>query len=127
MTEFRPISCCNVLYKIISKTMANKLKPFLGDIISENQSAFVPKRLITDNALIALEIFHAMKRRGEGRDGSFALKLDILKKHMTELNGVFWRKCYINWGSVLIGCRKLCIAWLVCLSLSKSTEKFLVP
>ena len=61
--------------------MANKLKPFLGDIISENQSAFVPKRLITDNALIAFEIFHAMKRRGEGKDGSFALKLDMKKAY----------------------------------------------
>ena len=81
MTEFRPISCCNVLYKIISKTMANKLKPLLCDIISENQSAFVPKRLITDNALIAFEIFHSMKRKGEGKEGSIALKLDMKKAY----------------------------------------------
>ena len=81
ITEFRPITCCNVLYKIISKTMDNKLKPLLGDIISANQSAFVPKRLITDNALIAFEIFHAMKRRGERKDGSVALKLDMKKTY----------------------------------------------
>lgn len=99
MTEFRPISLCNVLYKIISKTLANKLKLCLGDIISTNQSAFVPKRLITDNALIAFEIFHYMKRGGEGRDGSVALKLDMSKaydrmewgfQHMTGWNGDFW-------------------------------------
>lgn len=81
MGEFRPISLCNVLYKIISKVLANKLKPMLGSIISPNQSAFVPKRLITDNALVAFEIFHAMKRRGEGRDGSVALKLDMSKAY----------------------------------------------
>lgn len=77
ITEFRPISCCNVLYKI----RANKLKPFLGNIISINQSAFVPKRLITDNVLVSFDIFHAMKRRGEGKDGSVALKLDIKKAY----------------------------------------------
>ncbi|XP_021836918.2 uncharacterized protein [Spinacia oleracea] len=81
ITEFRPISCCNVLYKIISKTMANKLKPFLGNIISVNQSAFVPKRLITDNALVAFEIFHSMKRKAGGREGSVALKLDMKKAY----------------------------------------------
>lgn len=81
LTEFRPISCCNVLYKIISKTLANKLKPLLGDIISLHQSAFVPKRLITDNALIALEIFHAMKRKNGGKDGTVALKLDMKKAY----------------------------------------------
>lgn len=61
--------------------MANKLKPFLDSIISINQSAFVPKRLITDNALVAFEIFHAMKRRGEGKDGTIALKLDMSKAY----------------------------------------------
>ncbi|XP_021743457.1 uncharacterized protein LOC110709547 [Chenopodium quinoa] len=49
--------------------------------IDLSESAFVPKRLITDNALIAFEIFHAMKRKGEGRDGNVALKLDISKAY----------------------------------------------
>lgn len=81
LSELRPISCCNVIYKIVSKVLANKLKPFLGDIISNNQSAFIPQQLITDNALIAFETFHAMKRRGSGRNSSFALKLDMSKAY----------------------------------------------
>ncbi|KAK9740254.1 hypothetical protein RND81_03G022700 [Saponaria officinalis] len=79
--DFRPISLCNVLYKIISKTLANRLKSFLNEIIMENQSSFTPGRLITDNALIAFEIFHAMKRRGDGKFGNLALKLNMRKAY----------------------------------------------
>lgn len=51
------------------------MKPFLSSIISVNQSAFVPKRLITDNAPVAFEIFHVMKRK-DGKNETIALKLD---------------------------------------------------
>jgi hypothetical protein len=52
LTDFRPISVCTILYKVLAKCMVNRLRPMLGELISLNQSAFVRRRLITDNALV---------------------------------------------------------------------------
>jgi len=61
LKEYHPISLCNVIYKVVSKCLVNRLRPLLDELIAANQSAFIPGRLITDNALIAFECIHAIQ------------------------------------------------------------------
>ena len=81
ISEFRPISLCNVIYKLISKVLANRLKPLLPSIVSENQSVFQAGKVITNNILMAFETLHYMKNHQTGNTGFMALKLDISKAY----------------------------------------------
>ena len=87
VTEFRPISLCNVIYRIVAKTMANRLKQILHQVISPTQSVFIPNRLITDNIIIGYECLHKIKHNKSIKKGLVALKLDISKAY----DRVEWR------------------------------------
>ena len=81
MTELRPISLCNVGYKIISKVLCQRLKGLLPNLISETQSAFVSGRLISDNILIAQEMFHALRTNKSCKGKFLAIKTDMSKAY----------------------------------------------
>jgi hypothetical protein len=97
LKDFRPISLCNVIYKIISKCLVNRIRPFLDGLIGETQSAFIPGRLISDNALIAFECFHAIQRNRKQDDSYCAYKLDLSKAY-DRVDWWFLESLLHTWG-----------------------------
>ena len=81
ITKFRPISLSNVVSRIISKVLANRIKSILPNVIFDAQSAFIPDRLITNNTTVAFEMLYWMRNRRKGRTGHMAVKLDISKAY----------------------------------------------
>lgn len=77
---FRPISLCNVISKIVTKAIANKLKFILPEIIGNKQNVFAKGRIIIDNTLVVMEYFHWMKKKEKKRKYVMTLKLDISNK-----------------------------------------------
>nr|GEY83628.1 putative reverse transcriptase domain, reverse transcriptase zinc-binding domain protein [Tanacetum cinerariifolium] len=81
VNDYRPISYCNVLFKCISKIIANRIKQSLKSLVSPNQSTFVPGRCISDNILLTQELMHNYHLdRGSPR---CAFKVDIQKAYDT--------------------------------------------
>ena len=78
--QFRPISLCNTVYKMVTKTIVNRIRPLLSHLVSPYQSAFVPGRRGVDNVIIAQELIHSMHRK-KGRVGSLILKVDLEKAY----------------------------------------------
>lgn len=79
VTKFRPISLCNVLYKLVAKCITNRMKSVPYDVISDSQSDFILGHLISDNYIVAFETIHAMKRCLKEKVVNIVIKLDICK------------------------------------------------
>ncbi|KAA3474477.1 reverse transcriptase [Gossypium australe] len=115
--KFRPISLCNVIYKVVSKVIVNKFRRVMNDCIDETQWAFVSGRQISDNISIAYEIIHSIKKRKGGSTGSFALKLGMSKAY----DRVEW-----NFLEKVMSAMGFCNAWIylimTCVSKEASIE-----
>ena len=110
INNFRPISLCNVVYKIISKLIVAKLRPLLHKIISPCQLAFIPGRWIAENQVVVHELLHSFKSR-KVKNGFMALKLDLQKAY-DRVNWKFIQAVLSN-----LGFTRTFIGWIMaCLS-----------
>lgn len=76
--DFRPISLSNVIYKIIAKSLADRLKPYLTNFVDNAQAAFIKNRHISSNIIISREIIHSFHLK-TWRHNAFLLKIDLAK------------------------------------------------
>ncbi|KAL0401922.1 UNVERIFIED_CONTAM: hypothetical protein Slati_4222100 [Sesamum latifolium] len=77
VADFRPISCCNVLYKAITKILVQRIRPLLSRLVSPTQNAFIPGRMISDNILLAQELFAGYNQ--QRTPPRCAMKVDLRK------------------------------------------------
>ncbi|OMO55673.1 reverse transcriptase [Corchorus capsularis] len=143
--DYWSISLCNVVFKIISKALVNRLKVILPELIGENQSAFVPDRMIFDSDMIAFETVHFMKKKLTKRQKYMALKLDLSKAYdrvkWVFLENIMWSMGFPNrwgvavnrhapqgvmffWRVVVGGLVMECISWLFMINGLKNPRTF---
>ena len=104
LSDYRPISCCNIIYKSISGILAQRMKGLLPQLVSSAQSAFIPGRSIADNILLAQEILRNYHK--PSTQPRSTIKVDILKAYDT-----------VNWQFLLgtlssMGFPSTFIAWV---------------
>ena len=80
LKNFQPISLCNVIFKVITMVLVNRIRPFLDDLIGPFQSNFIPGRGTTDNVILAQEVVHHM-HTSHSKKGMLAFKIDLEKAY----------------------------------------------
>lgn len=118
IAQFRPICLSNVVIKIVSKVIANRLKPLMSDLVGPEQASFIPDRQSTDNIIIAQEAIHSL-RKLKGKTGALIAKID-LEKAYDRIDWYFLEQVLISVGfqchmiTVILNCIKstsLSVIW----------------
>lgn len=112
MADLRPIALCNVIYKIIRKVLANRLKVLLSLVVLKHQSAFLKGRLISNNIIFSFEVLHYLKRKQQGKVGYMTMKLDLSKAYdiveWLYLAAIMKRMGFCDrWVNLIIECVKM--------------------
>lgn len=116
MKEFRPIACCNILYKVISKVLAGRLNILVPEAIKPNQSAFVQGRLLLENVLLASELVNGYHK--SSMSPRCDIKFDISKAFDTArwsfitsvLKAMNLPDQFIHWISICISTASFSVA-----------------
>ena len=97
VSQLRPISLCNTIYKCISKCLVNRMKPLLPLLVSQYQHAFVPGRSMTDNVLLSHELLHFINRKKTAAHSYATVKIDLNKAY-DRIHWTFLRKTLKAYG-----------------------------
>jgi len=105
LTDFRPISCCNRVYKCIAKILAGRVKAVLPSLVGPYQTAFISGRRISDNILLSQELMKGYhKSTGPAR---CAMKVDMMKAY----DSVRWD--FIDATLIKMGFPRTVIDWIM--------------
>lgn len=107
VANYRPIALCNVYYKIVAKILTKRMHFVLPSIISENQSAFVPGRAITDNVLISHAVLHFLRTSKATKWRAMAVKTDMSKAY----DRIEW--CFLKAVLEKMGFHSVWIGWIL--------------
>ena len=108
ISNFRPVSCLNTVYKVISRLLVKRLKPILPQLILPSQTAFVKDRLLLENTTLAGELINGYHRNKGTK--KITIKVDIAKA-LDTISWVFLFSCLHG-----LGVPSLFLAWLrVCI------------
>lgn len=115
IVDYVTISFCIVMYKLISKVLANRLNAILLSVISFSQSDFVPSRLITENILVPYELIHFLRQKRVGKFGYMSLKFDMIIAY-DRVEWSFLEKVmqklgfYAKWVKLIMLCVKMSLS-----------------
>ncbi|XP_062080395.1 uncharacterized protein LOC133785155 [Humulus lupulus] len=106
--DYRPIACCNTLYKCISKMLCSRLSEVLLILIHGNQGAFIKNRLLAHNILIFQDLLKGYTRKNIL--ARYIMKIDLSKAYDTVdwqfvadlLKGLCFPSRFIHWVLVCL-------------------------